>query len=476
MVDTDIWGLKMKNSANIIAQEQDLKNHKKIDEAFNDKRIDEETRDYLNSLYHDGMNGFRNNFYFLGLTLGAPKTPIYTYDPSTDKVASDAELEISDVGASGTYIVHHRFDTDPMRNQFFTFNGGTEIKLLVSSIVTVIVGAQKSIGRALDKITGKYYDDYLEDVLDAVSTILQKYKKSASIKAMSDKITVAFRETFISNSAPEVLKIIGTMFPQISVDLVRELDRIVPPYKRLNDVYRMKLLFDTVPQVNAFIDNVRSIMPDRILSIKNKFYDLDNERGYRDAKIIASFEQDGKIVPMEIICNVRTFFNAERQSHTGYEDVRRASEKSGKKISKNTIGKIHHSGVVAYNTIICRAVSYLFQRVGWNIMYEKDLHIDSFFRGFPKISNMPYDQRIVDIIMDKIDNSVENEVFCVPNTPRQLSEQEQISVFHYMTQFILFAALPYSYKCEEIQGMGFSGELFNFVMRELYRYYENDVL
>jgi hypothetical protein len=49
-------------------------------------------------------------------------------------------------------------------------------------------------------------------------------------------------------------------------------------------------------------------------------------------------------------------------------------------------------------------------------------------------------------------------------------------VFRYVTQFILFAALPYGYKFDEIKNMGFSGKVFNFVMKELYRYYENDVL
>ena len=459
----------MKTNADILAAEQDKKNLKKISDAFSAGRIDAAAKDYLDTVYADGMNGFRNGFYFLGQTLGAPKTPIYPYD-SQNGDAGDKELQIADVGPSGTYIVHHRFDADPMRNQFFTF-GGTNIQLFVSSIVSVIVAAQKSVGRAIDKVTGKYYDDYLNDILAAVARVLTKHKKAQSIAAIQDKVEKRFRAQFISFPAPEVLKIIGNMFPEISVDFVRELDKIVPPFARLNDIFRMKMLFDTVPQINAFITHVQHIMPESVIKIRNKFYDLDNDRDYRDAKMIIGFNYNGQIIPMEVICNVRTFFEFERQSHTEYESLR-----SNKKTQKNLVNEMHHNGVIQYNTIICQAVHYLIHRVGWNIIYEKDLGIDSFFRGFPRIEKLPYENKIVDVIIDKIDNNVRNEVFTLPATPRELSEQEELSVFRYIAQFILFAALPYSYKYEEIKNMGFPGKVFNFVMKELYRYYENDVL
>jgi hypothetical protein len=177
------------------------------------------------------------------------------------------------------------------------------------------------------------------------------------------------------------------------------------------------------------------------------------------------------MIPMEIICNVRTFFNAERASHTGYESIRGGGKSGAKKLNE-----LHHSGIVQYNGIICRAVRYLLHRVGWNILYEKELHIDSFFRGFPEISGLPYSQKIVDMILEKIGNNVHNEVFRLPYAPRELSRSEQMSVFSYIARFILFSALPYGYKYEELKNMGFSGKLFNFVMKELYRYYENDAL
>jgi hypothetical protein len=460
----------MKSDADILAKENDAKNLKKIAAAFADGHIDAVARDYLNTLYADSMGCFRHCFYFLGRTLGAPKTPIYPYDPRTDEISAN-EIQIADVGPAGTYIVHHRFDNDPMRNQFFTFDGGTDIRLLVSSIVSAIIASQKNVGRAIDKITGKYYDDYLNEILIAVARVLTRHKKSASIQAIADKITAVFRNRFVSRPAGEVLKIIGNLFPDISVDMVREIDGVALPFMRLNDVYRIKLLFDTVPQINAFVDYVRRVLPDDILSARNKFYDLDNDRNYRDAKIVAGFEFKGRTIPLEIICNVRTFFDYERQSHDGYESAR-----SGGRAETRRLVDLHHGGIVEYNKIICRAVQYLLHRVGWNIVYEKDLHIDSFFRGFPEITKLPYGHKLVDVILEKIDNNVRNEVFHLPYAPRRLGESEELSVFRYITEFILFSALPYGHKFEEIKNMGFSGKLFNFVMKELYRYYENDVL
>ncbi|MDR2269006.1 MAG: hypothetical protein LBD94_02370 [Rickettsiales bacterium] len=461
----------MKNNADILAKENDAKNLKKIADAFAKKKIDAAAKEYLDLLYSNSMGCFRYIFYFLGLTLGAPKSPIYPYDSIENSMLQNP-LQISELGPNGTYIVHHRFDNDPVRNQFFSFDGGTDIRLFVSSIVSTIIAAQKNVNRAIEKIVGKYYDDYLTDVLAVVARVLTKYRKSASVQAIHDKITESFRAHFVSCAACEVLKIIGNLFPDISVDLVRELDKVAPPFARLNDVYRMKLLFDTVPQINAFIDHVREMMPDSILSVRNRFYDLNNGRDYRDAKIIVGFDFRGKIFPLEIICNVRTFFDSERQSHAGYESIRAIKNMN----PKREIAELHHSGIVSYNKIICQTVSFLLHRVGWNIMYEKDLLIDSFFRGFPEIAGLPYSQKIVDTILGKIDNSVRNEVFHLPYAPRTLSQQEEISVFRYITEYVLFSALPYSYKFEEIKNMGFSGKLFNFVMKELYRYYENDVL
>ena len=462
----------MQGKNGILTKDLDAKNLKKIAEAFDNGRIDAAARDYLIALYSDSAGCFRFNFHFLGHALSAPKSPVYSYDSAAD-TTEDKELTIADVNPDGTWLVYHRFDNDPLRNQFFTYDG-TSVKLFVSSIVSAIVASQKSIGRALDKITGKYYDDYLDEVLAAIARVLSRHQRAASVKAIQDKITAVFRAEFVSSAAGAVLKIIGNLFPEISVDLVRELDVITPPYARLNDAYRMKLLFDAVPQINAFIDYVKQLPQIRIAHIKNKFYNLDSESGYRDAKIIALFEHDGNDIPLEIIMNVRTFFDAERTSHGDYEDLRAGD---GRKASaKNALAQLHHNGIVEYNKIICQAVANLMHRVGWNIMYERELHTRSFFKGFPEVAALPYDSKIVDAILEKMDDTVKNEVFHIPYGPRPLSVQEEIQLFRYIAQFVLFAALPYSLKFEEIKNFGFSGKVFNFVMKELYRYYENDVL
>jgi len=451
----------------------DALNLQKIKAAFDEGRIDSGARDYLESLYKSGMECFRLNFHFLSMTLGAPKAPLCAYDLATHE-AAEKETQIAEVGPSGSYVVHHRFDMDPLRNQFFA-SEGTDVRLFVSSIVSVIIASQKDVDRAINKVAGKYYDDYLDDVLGVVAKVLTRHKKSANAAAVSDKIASVFREKFISNPAPEVLRIIGNMFPDISVELVRGLDKVAPPFARLKDVYRMKLLFDTVPQINAFIEHARKVMPaGMVLDVKNKFYDLGNDRTYRDAKIVVGFDFQGRIIPVEVIMNVRTFFDAERWSHKEYESIR---EKDGKRGGANKeVNELHHAGIVQYNKIICRAAQYLLRRVGWNIIYGRDARADSVFRGFPEVRNLPYSEKIVGAILEKIDDCVQNEIFRIPAAPRKLSVREEISVFRYVARFILFAALPYSYKFEEIKNMGFSSDLFNFVMKELYRYHENNVL
>ena len=142
-----------------LATEHDRKNQQVIEEARQSGRINDEAAAYLTELYSDSLLWFREVFYFLGKCFGAPKAPVMRYDYATDSAVPEP-IKLSDINPLFPYIVHHRLDADPMRNQFFTSGAGHKIDLAVSSIVTVIVGAQKSVNRALDKMTGKYYSAY----------------------------------------------------------------------------------------------------------------------------------------------------------------------------------------------------------------------------------------------------------------------------------------------------------------------------
>ena len=118
-----------------------------------------------------------------------------------------------------------------MRNQFFTSAVGQRVDLAVSSIVTVIVGAQKNVNRALDKITGKYYADYVNDVVNAASRVLVAHNHAASVNAIADKIREKFTEKYISAASETVLSIIGRGHEKIAVDL--ELPKLLdldPPF------------------------------------------------------------------------------------------------------------------------------------------------------------------------------------------------------------------------------------------------------
>ena len=138
----------------------DEENLEYLDNALKSGRIDEATHKYLTNLYTDSMVWFREVFLSIGKCFGAPKAAVHVYDYDKD-TALDTPITIPDINPLDPYVVNHRLDADPMRNQFFVSTQGHKIDLAVSSIVTVIVGAQKSVSRAVDKITGKYYKDYI---------------------------------------------------------------------------------------------------------------------------------------------------------------------------------------------------------------------------------------------------------------------------------------------------------------------------
>ena len=456
--------------ASDISADNDRKNLAAIDRAVAEHKINDEAAEYLRTLYSDGMDWFREVFHVLGKCLGAPKAPVVRYDYENDCGIIE-NIRIADINPLSPYLVQHRLDMDPMRNQFFTTSGGHKIDLSVSSIVTVIVAAQKSITRSLEKITGKYYRDYVNDVATTAERVISGHERAASGRAIANKIREEFSDKFITAASENVLRIIGRGHEHIAVDLVRELDKIEKPHLRLQDVWRVKCLFDLVPQARTFIERIREAMPERIISMRDKFYDMDNPRNYRDAKVMLNIGPDADhIIPMEIICQVRTFFEFERLTHKQYEHARHRKNAASDNIERK-LADYMEGGIKQYNLMICYCVEDLFDRVGWNILYGRDIEM-TLFEGFPKNCPLYYPQKMLDIITDKLDNAIENEVFRLTTSPAKLTQAQKSEIFHFMARFILVAAMPYRKSAWGAPTNTTAGKLFNFVMKEVQRYYK----
>ena len=453
-----------------IAADNDRHNLAAIDRAVADGRINEAAAEYLRVLYSDSLHWFHRVFYVMGKCLGAPKAAVMKYDYATDS-AIDEPIRIADLNPLSPYVVNHRLDADPMRNQFFTSSAGHKIDLAVSSIVTVIVGAQKNINRALDKITGKYYASYVNEVAETVYNVIASHEREASARAIADKIRDKLNQRYISTPSETVLQIIGSGHEKIAVDLVRALDKVDRPRMRLQDVWRVKCLFDLIPQARTFIERIQAMMPDRILSVRDSFYNMKNPRNYRDAKIILNIgPSPDHIIPMEIICQVRTFFEFENKTHDVYESARSTNSKHSDRLEAK-LADFYEDGVKAYNRMICTCLEDLFERVGWNLLYSQG-DATYMFEGFPKECKLYYPQKILDNINEKLDDAVENEVFRVANAPVKLSKHQQNRIFHFMARFILVSAMPYMQRDWAVPATTQAGKLFNFVMNEVQRYYK----
>ncbi|MCQ2574877.1 MAG: hypothetical protein MJ156_02105 [Alphaproteobacteria bacterium] len=454
----------------LLTELHDKDNLKKIEENYQQGRIDKATRVYLDRLYTNSMNTLKEVFLCIGKSFGAPKAAVMEYDYTTN-AAIEKNITMYSINPLKPYIVNHRLDADPMRNQFFTSTQGHQIDLAVSSIVTVIVGAQKSLSRALDKVTGKYYTSYTQEVADiAYSIILSETDKASSAKAISDKIKENFSKSFVTDASECILGIIGSGHQKISAELVRALDKIKTPYERLTDVWRVKCLFDLVPQARTFMERVCNMWPDKVIEVKDKFFDITNPRGYRDAKIILNIGSAEKVIPLEIICQVRTFFEFECQTHTAYEKTRRAKNAESACMEEK-LAKFMRQGVNEYNLKIQKCTEDLFDRIGWNILYSNG-DDDLLFDGFPKIGTIYYPQTVVDKISEKVISSVENEVFFVPDAPIKLTKDQQIRIFLWMTRFLLVTAMPYSDVEWSVPTDTIPGKFFHFIMNEVQRYYK----
>ena len=99
--------------------EHDNQNLSVIDAALQSGRINEEAAKYMRSVYSNGMDWLREVFHFLGKCLGAPKAAVVPYDKEHN-TGINIKMKIADINPLESYLVQHRLDADPMRNQFFT--------------------------------------------------------------------------------------------------------------------------------------------------------------------------------------------------------------------------------------------------------------------------------------------------------------------------------------------------------------------
>ena len=449
--------------------EHDAQNLRVINVAYESGRINADAAEYLKLVYSNGMDWFREVFHVLGKCLGAPKAAVVPYDKEHN-TGINVKMKIADINPLESYLVQHRLDADPMRNQFFTSHEKCQIDLSVSSIVTVIVGAQKNVNRAINKITGKYYDQYLDFVLDTVKDTLGSHVNAQVLSKLETNIREQFATKYVTDAAGVVLGLLDEIDNSLAVELVRKLDKIKRPHTRLCDVWRIKCLFDLIPQARTFIERMQDLMPERILDIRDKFYDIKNPRNYRDAKIIINIGKDGVVVLMEIICQVRKFFEAEIKTHENYESIR-AEGNSFEADKEQESSEFMEDGVQKYNLMIVDCLDDLFERVGWNILYSRD-HDISMFEGFPKDCKLYYPPHVMDSIRRKLTSAVENEIFHMTQVPAKLNKEQENKIFLFMARFILVAAMPYLKENWKVPSDTMAGKLFNFVMKEVQRYYK----
>ena len=458
----------MQTDVNLLTADRDRHNLEYIAKIRESGRINDEVANYLTRLYSNGMDCYREVFHILGKCFGAPKTAVMEYNPITDSPVNKP-IKIADINPLSAYLVNHRLDADPMRNQFFTSGAAHKIDLSVSSIVTVIVGAQKNVERAVDKVCGKYYRFFVEDVISVVESILSDTTGEKSVSKIIEKIRMRFAEKYITDASTEVLSLIDCADKAIVAALVRDLDKIKKPHIHLNDVWRVKCLFDLIPQARTFIERLHDIMPERVLTVRDKFYDIGNPRNYRDSKVIVNIGTPENVIPMEIICQVRTFFEFERRTHDYYATLRECPNATDAQTEQEA-AELMEDGIKQYNIMICRCLDDLFDRIGWNILYSRSGDL-SLFAGFPHECKLYYPSHIVDTIMNKLDAAVQNEIFHVTHSSLKLDMSQQISIFRFMARFVLVSAMPYTRSGNFVDGDTLAIRLFNFVMKEIYRYY-----
>jgi len=448
----------------------DESNLAQIKEAFDSGIIDADARKYLEDQYADSIRWLRGIFYALGQAFGAPKAPVRPYDTVTCKII-DTPIKIADVKPLQSYMVQHRMNKDPLQNQFFTGEKDHRVCLLVSSIVSVIVAKQKTVTRALEKIQKTFYPKYIDEVVEASQSIISKYQNEKSGQKIADKIRSEFSKKYISNAPEAVLKLLGDggANEKMIVELVCALKAIAKPHTQLQDVWRVKCLFDLIPQARFFVETICSLVPDKVIIVRDNFYDINNPRNYRDLKMVLDLGlHPGEVVPLEIICQVRSLFDSFNSNHADYEKIRSnevsdvQKAKLEKQMSENIDGYIKE-----YNAKACLCVKELIERTGWNILYNRG-NGDAIFDGYPQLPRQYYPAETVEPIVQKVEDAVAQGLFAKTTAPWKLTRDQELTLFGNMSRFILTMALPYKFDNDwKFKNNTLPEKLFNFVMGEL---------
>jgi hypothetical protein len=472
--------------------QRDQQNLAAINRALESNRINQEAADYLTVLYTDGMGRFSDLFNALGDCLGSPKTSVSIYRKGH---LINERIKIHDINPTAAYMVHHRFDHDPMRNQFFKRNED-EVEISASSIVSVIVGAQKTIERSLEKLIDEKYQDYIEEVKKTVQrVIIANTGIKPFANAVAGQIRLKFGQQFITDTLSVILEVVDhvsehivkdkkksahkqqviallndkTRFRKVTGNLIVELDKIVKPHLRLRDVWRVKCLFEMVPQARAFIDHIKEIMPDRVMDVCDTFSKPNNERGYRDVKMFLNIarKEEKYAIPVEFLCQIRTFFRCEKSSHYNFEQIRNGQDESAQDITQ-AMSIWHAKGVREYNQTICGYAGDLFERITWNVLFNRKMD-----QGLPELK-IPavYSISTVKAVLRKLDHAVKNKEVALPEMPLELTAYQEGQILRYMAKFILVSAIPCDDCALEAQTKDDikSAKLFNLVVSELQKH------
>ncbi len=322
---------------------------KYIEQARQNKQIDDEAAEYLSGIYGDAMETYRVLYRNITASL------LNEYRP--DKIRRLKELgeelapdEINAIDLD-TGIVEENVAVDGLHNNMSKYKEYqtkhitpfTNMRLTFYDFrdnpVYVILPGLKNVRRAIDKIKmpvydeqgklisagGKYYMHYREDV----SKIRLKYIKELSSKYGAD--TIAYR------------KALRKLEPQIR----REISMLPKPHQHLKDVVRMtitrKYYTDTTETLDMFINAPQYNVS--VSEIKDSFHDNSNDfskygtKNYREKRAYLNMENNGNLFQVETQIKITKLYEGDIHTHLIYAGEENAESRDNSLLlitSKNT--------------------------------------------------------------------------------------------------------------------------------------------